>query len=89
MKLPFAGAIDCDLHPAVPGMAALMPHLDPFWREHFAERYIDHSPFTLMSYAPNLPQSARQDWRPAKGLAAADLAKWDRKALERQPHPAV
>jgi hypothetical protein len=26
MKLPFAGAIDCDLHPAVPDVAALMPY---------------------------------------------------------------
>jgi hypothetical protein len=45
MKLPFAGAIDCDLHPAVPDVAALMPYLDDFWREHLTERYIDHSPF--------------------------------------------
>jgi hypothetical protein len=63
MKLPFAGAIDCDLHPAVPDVAALMPYLDDFWREHLTERYIDHSPFVLASYATNLPQSARPDWR--------------------------
>ena len=43
MKLPFAGAIDCDLHPAVPDVAALMPYLDDFWREHLTERYIDHT----------------------------------------------
>ncbi len=57
MKLPCAGAIDCDLHPAVPDVAALMPYLDDFWREHLTERYIDHAPFVLASYAPNLPQS--------------------------------
>jgi uncharacterized protein len=73
MKLPIKGAIDCDLHPAAPSVRALMPYLDDFWREHLAERYIDQSPFTLMSYAPNLPQSARPDWRPAKGLPGADL----------------
>jgi uncharacterized protein len=73
MKIPFAGAIDCDLHPAVPDVAALMPHLDAFWREHLAERYIDHSPFTLTSYAPQLPQSARRDWRPQSGVPGADL----------------
>jgi uncharacterized protein len=73
MKLPIKGAIDCDLHPAPPSIKALMPYLDDFWREHLAERYIDQSPFTLMSYAPNLPHSARPDWRPAKGLPGADL----------------
>jgi uncharacterized protein len=73
MKLPIKGAIDCDLHLAPPSMAALTPYFDDFWREHFAERYIDQAPFTLMSYAPNLPQSARPDWRPAKGPAAATL----------------
>ena len=73
MKLPIKGAIDCDLHPAAPSVRALMPYLDDFWREHLAERYIDQSPFTLMSYAPNLPHSARPDWRPAKGLPGADL----------------
>ena len=46
-----------------------MPYLDDFWREHLTERYIDHSPFVLASYAQNLPQSARADWRPANGCA--------------------
>jgi uncharacterized protein len=50
-----------------------MPYLDPFWREHLAERYIDQSPFTLASYAPALPQSARRDWRPQRGVPGADL----------------
>jgi hypothetical protein len=26
MKVPYPGAIDCDLHPAMPGMAALLPY---------------------------------------------------------------
>lgn len=30
MKLPYAGVVDCDLHPAVPDVAALMPYLDDF-----------------------------------------------------------
>ncbi len=82
MKLPIAGAIDCDLHPAVPDVAALTPYLDDFWREHLAERYIDHSPFTLASYAPNLPQSARPDWRPAKGVPGADFDALRAQALD-------
>ena len=82
MKLPFAGAIDCDLHPAVPDVAALMPYLDDFWREHLTERYIDHSPFVLASYATNLPQSARPDWRPKQGVPGADLTILRRDALD-------
>ena len=82
MKLPFAGAIDCDLHPAVPDVAALMPYLDDFWREHLSERYIDHAPFVLASYATNLPQSARADWRPREGVPGADLAALRRDALD-------
>src|ERR1700685_1286217 len=82
MKLPFAGAIDCDLHPAVPDVAALMPYLDDFWREHLTERYIDHSPFVLASYAQNLPQSARADWRPKQGVPGAALAALRRDALD-------
>lgn len=73
MKVPFRGAIDCDLHPAVPDVAALAPYLDDFWREHLAERRIDQSPFALSSYAPILPLSARQDWRPAEGVPGASL----------------
>src|ERR1051326_3205677 len=82
MKIPFAGAIDCDLHPAVPDVAALMPYLDGFWREHLAARYIDQSPFTLASYAPQLPHSVRRDWRPQKGVAGADLEALRRHALD-------
>ncbi len=82
MKLPIKGAIDCDLHPAVPDVAALMPYLDDFWSAHLAERRIDHSPFTLASYAPNLPQSARHDWRPAKGVPGADLDALRAQALD-------
>ena len=82
MKLPFAGAIDCDLHPAVPDVAALMPYLDDFWREHLSERYIDHAPFVLASYAQNLPQSARADWRPQQGVPGADLDALRRDALD-------
>ena len=25
--------VDCDVHPTVPGMAALLPYLDDHWRE--------------------------------------------------------
>ena len=36
-----AEAIDCDVHPAVPGMAALAPYLDDHWRRSVEERGIE------------------------------------------------
>jgi len=30
MKVPLHDAIDCDLHPAMPGVPALLPYLDEF-----------------------------------------------------------
>jgi len=65
MKLPIAGAIDCDLHPAPPGARALLPYLDAFWRDQITNRHIERMPFTLMSYPPGSPFAARPDWRPA------------------------
>ena len=35
------GAIDCDIHPAVPGMKVLLPYLDDYWRETVVTRGID------------------------------------------------
>src|ERR1700681_3120082 len=82
MKLPFARDNYLVLQPPLPDSAAPIPYLDDFWREHLTERYIDHSPFVLASYAQNLPQSARADWRPAKGVPGADLAALRRDALD-------
>ena len=60
-------AIDCDIHPAVPNIKALMPYLDDYWREQFVERGIDKLPFTLSCDPPNTPLAARPDWRPQGG----------------------
>ena len=35
------GPIDCDIHPAVPGIAALTPFMEPYWREQVTVRGID------------------------------------------------
>ena len=59
MKLPFTGAIDCDVHPAMPGAAALLPYLDEYWRDQIVDRHIDKYSFVLTSYPPNSPLSAR------------------------------
>lgn len=81
MKLP-PRAIDCDIHPAVPSTAALLPYLPEYWRDQFLNRHIDRYPFTLMSYPPDAPASCRPDWRPAVGLPGSDIAALRRQALD-------
>jgi predicted TIM-barrel fold metal-dependent hydrolase len=70
MQSTVAGAIDCDLHPPLPGVTALLPHLSDYWRDQIANRHIDKLPFQLSSYPATSPLSARPDWRPAAGEKA-------------------
>ena len=74
-------AIDCDVHPAVPGMAALLPYLDDHWRRSVEERGIDS--LDSISYPPNAPLSARPDLRDAAGRAGTDAATLGRQVLDR------
>jgi predicted TIM-barrel fold metal-dependent hydrolase len=67
MKMPFTGAIDCDLHPPAPTVAQLLPYLDEYWRDHLAGRAFDRISFSTTSYPPNAPISTREDWRAASG----------------------
>ena len=46
-------AIDCDVHPAVPSLKALLPHFDDYWRNSIAERGIPG--FESNSYPPRAP----------------------------------
>ncbi len=82
MKVPYPGAIDCDLHPAMPGAAALLPYLDEYWRDQIVNRHIDKYSFVLTSYPPNSPLSARADWRGPAGAPAGDLDAIRRHALD-------
>jgi predicted TIM-barrel fold metal-dependent hydrolase len=82
MKVPYAGAIDCDLHPAMPSVAALLPYLNEYWRDQLVNRHIDKYSFILTSYPPQSPLSARPDWRQASGLPAGDLDAIRRHALD-------
>jgi uncharacterized protein len=74
------GPIDCDIHPAPPPMAALLPYLDEHWRATMVARGIDG--LDLASYPPNAPFTARPDWRPAHGRAGSELAAVQAQALE-------
>ncbi len=82
MKLTFRGAIDCDLHPAMPGAPALLPYLDEYWRDQIVDRHIDKYSFVLTSYPPNSPLSARPDWRFPTGAPGGDLDMIRRQALD-------
>ena len=57
------GAIDCDIHPAVPNLRALLPYLDAHWRDHVTTRGLDE--LNTIAYPVNAPLSARPvltDW---------------------------
>jgi predicted TIM-barrel fold metal-dependent hydrolase len=61
-------AIDCDVHPTLPDMKALLPYLDDFWRETVEERGINS--LETVTYPPNAPLTARPEWRGKNGRAA-------------------
>jgi predicted TIM-barrel fold metal-dependent hydrolase len=82
MKVPLQGAVDCDLHPAMPGAKALLPYLGTYWRDQVVDRHIDRYPFALTSYPPNSPLSARPDWRQTDGAPGGDLDMIRRQALD-------
>lgn len=80
----YAGAIDCDLHPALPGMHVLLPYLDDYWREMVSVRALDRLNLSLTSYPQNAPLSCRPDWKlddgakPGSSLQAMQVHVLDR-----------
>src|SRR5689334_24129096 len=73
MTLPTQGAIDCDVHVAVPDTTLLLPYLDDYWRDQIVNRHIHKTSFHLQSYPPNSPLSCRPDWKPKNGIPGSDL----------------
>lgn len=73
------GAIDCDIHPGVPEISALLPYMEPFWQESFVARGL--SGFDMMSYPPNAPIACRADWRERGQRPGASLANLRRDVL--------
>lgn len=72
--------IDCDVHPTVPNMAALLPYLEPVWRDTVVRRGIED--LTTISYPTVNPVTARADWRdPATRKAATSAAVLAEQAL--------
>lgn len=74
------GAIDCDIHPGVPDLKALLPYMDPFWQESFIHRGLDG--FDMMSYPPGAPINCRPDWRVPGRKPAATLETMQQQALD-------
>ncbi len=74
------GAIDCDIHPSVPSVQALMPYLEDHWREQVIIRGIDE--LNTISYPLNSPLTCRADWRPAQGRPASTVEMVRAQALD-------
>ncbi len=75
-----AGAIDCDIHPSVPNIAALLPHMADHWRDSIVQRGVHE--LETIAYPANAPLTARPDWRPDRGRPAADAATVAAQALD-------
>ncbi|MBV8764278.1 MAG: amidohydrolase, partial [Hyphomicrobiales bacterium] len=80
MKPPRIGAIDCDIHPALPALSSLLPYLSDHWREMALQSGLHE--LETVNYPPGAPLTARQDWRPAQGKAASALAQVTAQALD-------
>jgi predicted TIM-barrel fold metal-dependent hydrolase len=80
MPYPPVGAVDCDLHPAVPSIKALLPYLDDHWRDMVIQRGVHE--LDSISYPKNAPISARPDWKPEVGKAGQDLVRLRKEALD-------
>ncbi len=73
-------AIDCDIHPSIPGLKALLPYLPGHWREMVQIRGMDE--LNSISYPANSPLTARPDWRPETGKPAGSLQQIQRECLD-------
>ena len=80
MTVVTTGAIDCDIHPSVPGIEALLPYMTDHWRDTIAQRGVHE--LETIAYPRNAPLTARPDWRPASGKPAANVEVVRRQALD-------
>ena len=75
-----SGGIDCDLHPALPGIQSLLPYLNDYWADQVVNRgMVD---LVSASYPLNSPMTSRPDWRPKTGKAGSVLADLTKHALD-------
>ena len=74
------GGIDCDIHPAVPGLKSLLPYLADHWRDSVVQRGLHD--LESIAYPANAPLTSRPDWRPESGKPGSDLDLLRRDALD-------
>ena len=80
MTSVISGGIDCDLHPALPGLQSLLPYLSDYWADQVTNRgMVD---LVSASYPLNSPITSRPDWRPKAGKAGSVLADLTKHALD-------
>jgi uncharacterized protein len=75
------GGIDCDIHPAVPEIASLLPYLSEYWRDTVVQRGVHE--LNSIAYPYNAPLSARPDWRTSNKRPGSDLSSLRKDALDR------
>ncbi|MCB1509990.1 MAG: amidohydrolase [Hyphomicrobiaceae bacterium] len=73
-------AIDCDVHPTMPGLKTLLPYMPEHWRETLVQRGMHE--LDSISYPNNSPLTVRKDWRPETGRAAATVQQVQDQLLE-------
>jgi hypothetical protein len=71
VQVPRIGGIDCDIHPALPSLASLLPYLPDHWRDTVEQAGLHE--LETVNYPPGSPLSARADWVPGTGKPAATL----------------
>ena len=81
MKVQDLRPVDCDMHPVIPNIRALVPYLAENWAASVDDRGIEG--FDSISYPPNAPISARPDWRPDGAGLPSSLEDYRRHVLER------
>jgi len=80
---PYPGAIDCDVHVAVPQTRTLVPFLDDYWADHVTVRGVDTQNHLMSSMPPRAPLSVRPDWQASGGaLPGSNLDDLKSKVLD-------
>ena len=77
---PSMQPIDCDVHPTVPSLQAILPYLEPMWQDMVERRGLDE--LNSISYPANSPLTVRADWRGADGKAATTAAQLAKDCLD-------